>query len=66
MAVKTLDEALNAGVRETLGALQFQIIALQAENRVLRAENATLKADADAERRVVLSSAAQVAAEGVI
>lgn len=43
---ETLDQALNRGMREALGVLQFQVIALQAENGVLRAENVALKAAA--------------------
>lgn len=46
---KTLDDALNEGVRATLGALQFQVISLAAERDVLAARVAELEAAKAAE-----------------
>jgi hypothetical protein len=40
---KKLEDVLTAGVRDVLGALQFQVIALQAENAVLREQLAALQ-----------------------
>lgn len=75
MADKTtgelLQDALNAGVRATLGDLKFELIALQAENGVLKARVAALeaaKADRDVKQAVVFDAAAQASqsAEGIL